>query len=1019
MKPLRLTMQAFGPYAQREVVDFSDAMKAGLFGIYGPMGAGKSSIFSAISFALFGEAARGDQDTGSFRSDHAAADLQTEVELVFEVGQKRFCIRRRPEQMRPAQRGGGQTREAHSASIFDATGMALNAITAATPGKVIVEKKVGEVGTYVVQLLGYGAAQFRQIVLLPQGRFETFLLAKTEERVRILRELFDVSLYRDLASKLKEDARNAKSKIVHALAVHQELLTREGCDSLEGLAAFAIAADAEAISAEASAKETDGAAQVAAAALAEARHIDKDFVECEAAQRATEVLQAQAPSFQSKKDLLEGAVLAQGLADVDTAMANADLRARECEDEHAKTTAKRLTAFQIHQESVTRLEREQGRSAERQTLEARTVQLKQWRNALDASAGMRSVRDASIGTLSATSTTLDKATARCEVSRTAKARCAQSLAAGRQAIQQIGLLTTRQTKLVGQREIARQFVAANSALVDAQLARANVKIQCDEADLRRAKAQTAFDQAEHNLSAAQAIHLAEKLIDGEPCPVCGSADHPALARGDASSQNLDHGFRQAKTALEQARQHHSSVQGRLAAADATVSERASALGVMTAPETPLAEIEDNLRELQDELSALGAAPDEQTLTDALAKAEQDLTAVEAAVEAARAAKEVASVAHASALASYTSAISGIPEEYHDPHYIGDVIAGCERGLEAIAQALDTAVSLERAAGSALITCEAEERGALSTLTAAKHQSDVATETFNVRLLAAGMTRERYGLLKPEIANIPQLRAAIDDYERVCISDASRLEHAQARIADLPRPDMSILQLADETASQNRERAQKTASTARVQATRLTDLGTQLSADRLAITAQEVAFAPLGAVADALNGTNASRMDIEAFATTAMFDHVLEAANLRLKPMSSHRYSLQREEEAKGNAKRGLGISVFDLYTGRSRATTTLSGGETFLAALSLALGLSDVVESLSGGIRLDTIFIDEGFGSLDSETLDQALQTLQDLVGQSRTVGLISHVELVQQAIPHGFSIEKSAAGSSVKKRAA
>lgn len=150
---------------------------------------------------------------------------------------------------------------------------------------------------------------------------------------------------------------------------------------------------------------------------------------------------------------------------------------------------------------------------------------------------------------------------------------------------------------------------------------------------------------------------------------------------------------------------------------------------------------------------------------------------------------------------------------------------------------------------------------------------------------------------------------------------------------------------------------------------------------------------------------------------AMFDRVLEHANLRLGPMTGGRYVLQRGYEGKGAGRRGLDVVVNDLFTGKPRPPSTLSGGETFQAALALALGLSDVVESLNGGIRLDMIFIDEGFGSLDGQTLDEALQTLQDLVGQSRALGLISHIDAVQQAIPHGFQIEKTMIGSIIRPR--
>ena len=181
MRPVRLTMQALGPYAGREVVDFRDAVAAGLFGIYGQTGAGKSTIFSAMTFALFGEAARPEQDIASLRSDHAEPDLPTEVELIFEVGERRYVVRRQPEQMRPKRRGGGETQVPHEAYLFDATGLALEDISQETPGKVVAEKKVGAVRSAIAEILGYGAAEFRQIVLLPQGKFEAFLTAARPE----------------------------------------------------------------------------------------------------------------------------------------------------------------------------------------------------------------------------------------------------------------------------------------------------------------------------------------------------------------------------------------------------------------------------------------------------------------------------------------------------------------------------------------------------------------------------------------------------------------------------------------------------------------------------------------------------------------------------------------------------------------------------------------------------------------------------------------------------------------------
>ncbi len=203
---------------------------------------------------------------------------------------------------------------------------------------------------------------------------------------------------------------------------------------------------------------------------------------------------------------------------------------------------------------------------------------------------------------------------------------------------------------------------------------------------------------------------------------------------------------------------------------------------------------------------------------------------------------------------------------------------------------------------------------------------------------------------------------------------------------------------------------------------LIDLQTSLADQLETLQGLEQSSGALRGIAEAFDGQNEMRTSLETFAIGAMFDQVLEAANLRLDPMTSCRYRFERDTvSVGGRSKRGLDVRVHDIETGRAREIITLSGGETFIAALSLALGLSDIVEMTNGAIRLDTIFIDEGFGSLytdnDAGTLDQVLQVLQNIVGERRAVGLISHVPLVQQAVPNGFTVHKGANGSQIEVR--
>ena len=237
MRPIKLTLSAFGPYGGVESIDFREATDAGLFGIYGPTGSGKSSIFSAIAFALFGEGAKEEQGIGTMRSDFAADTVLTEVSLQFELGAKRYYVRRIPDQPRPKTRGEGQTMQPHAAWLFDVSSVAIDDVGPDCCGVPLAERKVGDVARLVEELLGYGAQQFRQIVLLPQGRFERFLVSNSKDRLEILRELFDVSLYRKLTEKLKVDAADIRREIEDGYRLNGQRLAAEGFASSDELSA--------------------------------------------------------------------------------------------------------------------------------------------------------------------------------------------------------------------------------------------------------------------------------------------------------------------------------------------------------------------------------------------------------------------------------------------------------------------------------------------------------------------------------------------------------------------------------------------------------------------------------------------------------------------------------------------------------------------------------------------------------------------------------------------------------------
>jgi exonuclease SbcC len=1013
-------MQAFGPYPDRQIVDFADALKSGLFGVYGPTGAGKSSIFSAISFALFGEPAKGDQDAASLRSDHASAGTLTEVELVFDVGAHRYLVRRRPDQDRPALRGGGVTRERHCAWLFDITGIPIDEVSEDNPGKALAERKVSDVQAQIERLLHYGPEQFRQIVLLPQGRFETFLTAKTDDRLRILRDLFDVSLYRSLAIKLKDEARAARDKIQTDLRVHGELLKREGCETLDGLRQVAEETAKEADILATTAQAATVASREAAAVLGGARQTDRLFAECDTAHAALTGLRGRANEIAELQDKLGGAQLAQKLADVDRAATAAQARAKSADENSTKQASALSAARTKASQAQAALAQEQAKGGELAKLVDRRSTLERHRQTLVGAADQRTrVTAAKTAAASANKTFEDVQRSHGELVR-GRATAAAELDRLQNLVQAQAVLDRELIDCRHKVDTARQYEQATTLLTDAQTAATTAQRARDEAQASEHEALAAFERAELQLAQAQAIHLAQKLSPGEACPVCGSHEHPAPAEGDAASAGLDAAFRAAKSILEKARAKHADANTTYSAASATAMERKSVLDALARPVGAAADLQRQLNATKKRRDDLGAAPDLETARSQLSQIEQKVTKAASDVEAARTDCDRANTAEALAKQALESALSTIPEALREASALGAAVESNQAAIAAGEKALQQATENERAAATGLAAAERDALNAAAALAQAQSELTAAADAFRARLAETGLSEEAYRERKALVPQIDALSKTIADHRDALVRAESRLNQAEALIANVERPDIASLEQQNETLAAASAEATNLAAEAKGKADRLAALQTSLADKKRSIDAAEAAYRPLGAVAAVMDGDNDAKVNLETFAIAAMFDRVLAAANLRLGPMSSNRYTLVREQElGKGGGKRGLGIVVHDLHTGRARATSTLSGGESFQAALALALGLSDVVESVSGGIRLDMIFIDEGFGSLDSETLDQALQTLQDLVGQSRAVGLISHIELVQQVIPNGFQIEKTSKGSIIRTKAA
>ncbi|MDF2118719.1 SMC family ATPase [Roseiarcaceae bacterium H3SJ34-1] len=1022
MRPIRLTMQAFGPYGGREVVDFRDAMAAGLFGIYGQTGSGKSTIFAAMHFALFGEATKSDQEPASFRSDHADPALPTEVEFVFDVGPKRFVVRRRPDQTRPKHRGTGDTRDPHEAWIFDASGMQLDTITDANSGRVMAERKTGAVHEAVIDLLGYGSEQFRQIVLLPQGKFETFLTAKTEHRLAILRELFDVSLYRRLSSKLLDESIIIQRKIRDDRQLCTGRLLAEGFESVDALDGGVTAA--EVVIAQEIEKEIEAGKALAheRAQLECARQREALFVRAENSEKALNALLDREDEIELIRQRMANAKHAQAMTDVQLQLS--EMQAELGKAETLQTEAAKLAqaAATLAQTTAGTFAREKAQEGEIDALARQGEALDRYRQILEASVVLKNAAEEARESFAATTHKLEaKEKAHRDLTDarlTAESRLREARENEGKRLQ----LIARQDAIEVEGKAAAAYETLEKAIADAQII-----VDRDLASYQGAVSQTAlaradFENAENDLAAAQALHLAAKLATGEPCPVCGSLDHPSPVSGDVRHAGLDQTFRDARKKLESCQADEAAKGRQLSSGEATVAERRVRLAEAEKPSRAAVDLRSEFSDLKAQITALGAPIDMPAAEAHMVALDETIVVETLSVQEARAARDVARQHEAVTRDRLIQSLGANPEHLRQDEALRIEQDNVQRQRQARKTALEAAEKAANIARENSLTAEATLLGAKERCAEALARRNRARLAFETRLTQHGLKRETYEAFKVWIVSIDEDEKLVEIHNHALGAARRERNISQTDIVDLERPDLAPVEQNVQAAETALRAATSELVGARHKLDHLIKLRLSITAALEAIERLEAETAPLRELSSMFSADNPLRLDLETFAIGTMFDQVLNAANQRLGPMTSGRYTIGREVEGiGGRARRGLGIMVFDTHTGKSRSPSTLSGGETFIAALALALGLSDIVESLSGKVRLDTIFIDEGFGSLDTEnesgTLDIVLQVLTHLVGQNRTVGLISHVPLVQEAVPAGFYVRKEVTGSRVELR--
>ncbi len=1016
MRPLRVRMQAFGPFAAEQVLDFADLHGQRFFLITGPTGAGKSTVLDAMCFALYGDTSGDTRQARDMRSQHAAPGVLTEVEFDFAVGDDVYRIRRVPQQERPKKSGEGTTTELQNATMWR-----LDGDRAEAEGRPLATGW-GPVSAKAEGVLGFRGDQFRQVVMLPQGRFQELLQADSRARETILATLFETAFFQRVEAALKESA-GELSKHHDELGMRVEaLLGQSQVAGREELALKRSRTSAAAIEAASALAAAEGL-RTSAARAARAAEADVEKLEALATESAAlALLESRAAEIEARRAELGAALRAAGLVAEEGA-------ARQRRQEHeaaAAAAAAASAALEAAVEAVDRtaaeLETERSREPERDHARGEAHRL---RALAPKVAALDEARRAAAAGAAAAAEAAAAAVASRARGAAAEARSLTSRAA---------LEATRETAgsaaALGDVAAARlaaaqrrnELITAEAALVEAEARSDELGGEVAAAVERHASASTEAARVEAVWQAGQAALLAAGLEPGAPCPVCGSTEHPQPA---VSGREVP-----TDAALEGAREQRDE---RSAELDKARAAAASAAAETRSLHATVTQLEATLGELsRRSLEACWAEAAECTLQAAAArKAEAALPAMQAASESSAADLLTAAAALQSAeeqsretgAAAKTGAAvlaereREIPVGLRGPGALDAAVAAAVAAEEVLERAFETARELATHA-------EGEHLGAMASAAAAHAREREAAEAASAAQdhLAARLTAEgfadvaawRAALREPSV--IAQLEAEIDAYATALAGAGARVRQAQEAAAGLELPDVEAL-LAAERLSQDAARDAAAAEAGLDAELQRLDLAIA----RLAELDREAAevradYEVLGRVADVANGRNELKLSLQRFVLAAHLDAVLIVASRRLKTMSNGRYELERTDASAGRGRAaGLELEVFDAWTGELRPVTTLSGGETFLASLALALALAEVVQSYAGGIRLDTIFVDEGFGSLDPEALDLALDTLTALQEGGRLVGIISHLSEVRERIATRLEVSSDKNGSAAR----
>ena len=904
MQPLRLIMTAFGPYADRTELDFTLLGHGGLYLITGDTGSGKTTIFDAITYALYGEASGAHRSASMFRSQYADPSLRTVVEFNFKYGEKIYSIKRSPEYFRPKKKGEGMTKQEAEVELI------------LPDGRILTKK--GEADEAVKEIMGIDRNQFLQIAMIAQGDFLKLLLAPTEERKKIFRQIFKTEKYQQLQEQIKSDYSAVHQECNAAEMMLKQLIKGIKCDCED-----------EFFQQISAAKEDQLPIQVMIDCLKKMNERDQQYSELLASQikktdeRLEQVLtrigkaeSAEQMKIQLREKKQEIRFLSERLLEAEKSLTQEKSKESECDELNS-----RILFLEKELPRYDQLAREQQVTA---NLEKELIQLTEHAAVLreDLKNKNRQIID-----LQSEQKTLIYEQIEQEKN-----------------ISKLKTLKSLKNDLMNHDQTADEL-------------KENQMVY-QETAVRAQTASEKYNRMYKIFMDEKAGVLAQTLVDGQPCPVCGATIHPCKA---SVSENAPDEIELKKLKRE--------------------SDR----------------LQEEMKKISESCAALRSAVSlkKESITNRLSDLSDD-------------------VKFSSANAFVDSAVSETEEIIKETEKKIRRQQEIEKKIDDLSRSVKTTTSEIEADEQKKIRKEAELKVSEERL---KNLSE------NLQFDQKTAAEEQMRVLKKQLEELKEAvekaRKTFKTINEQLIAEQSAAKTMEEQLVNAPDYALGVEIAHREDLSRQKQLAQ--------QQKEKTDLRLSVNLDSLkSIIRQsekaaeaEKKYLWLKSLSDTANGaiSGKEKIMLETYIQMRFFDRIIARANTRLMMMSEGQYELARQKEADNNrTQSGLELSVIDHYNGTRRSVKTLSGGESFMASLSLALGLSDEIQSSAGGVKLNSMFVDEGFGSLDETSLEQAVKALSGLTEGNRLVGIISHVSELKERIDRQIVVTKNrASGSSLK----